>query len=122
MGNAIRILAADDDPMVKFVWNNILADSPYKITFVENGLKVINSNIDEIDIMFLDINMPDLNGIEVTKIIKEKYQDIPIVGVTANVSDDVLTASKAAGMNEILKKPLLIDDLNLAVSKWVQRT
>ena len=111
----IRILVADDDPMVKLIWQS-LNNPKYTVKVVQDGPEVLAINLLDTDIIFMDINMPTLNGIETTKIIRKQQIDKPIIGVTAHVETKVINECLAAGMNDLLSKPLFPQDLERVIS------
>ena len=104
--NTIKIIAADDDPITAIFWSKLLATRPeYQITFVVNGKELLNSNWQHSDIIFTDINMPEVDGITAAKEISS-FCNAPIIGVTANHSEDVMKACLNAGIKQVLQKPL----------------
>lgn len=68
------------------------------------------------DIILMDMNMPELNGIEATKFIREKESGsdshTPILALTAATDSDEVNSYKEAGMDDFIAKPVLLDDLN----------
>ena len=76
------------------------------------------------DIIFMDLGLPDINGIQVTKQIRKHEQEqhirsIPIIALTAQTGASAASASLKAGMNGFIPKPLTPDKAQEALSKWV---
>ena len=63
------------------------------------------------DLILLDISLPDLDGHEITKIIRNENKKIPIIAITANVFSDVKEQSLSEGMNAFITKPFEIEEL-----------
>lgn len=104
--NKIKIIAADDDPIAAMFWTKILPATAYQVTFVTNGKELLNSDWQNSDIIFTDVNMPEIDGVTAAAEISPLCS-APIIGVTANSSDDITKKCLAAGMKHILQKPLL---------------
>ncbi len=78
------------------------------------------SNQNKYDIIFMDIQMPVLNGHEATKMIREKgFKDIPIVAVTANVVKGSREQCLEAGMDDYIPKPIKREIIFQTINKWV---
>lgn len=75
------------------------------------------------DAVLMDIRMPEMNGLEATKAIRcmdrADSADIPIIAMTANAFDEDIRATKDAGMNEHLAKPIQTDKLYNALKYWI---
>ena len=68
----------------------------------------------------MDIRMPDMNGLDATRIIKEVNHEIPIVALSAYAFDENIREARAAGCDEFLAKPFKVEDLLDTVSKYVE--
>jgi CheY-like chemotaxis protein len=68
----------------------------------------------------MDIRMPDMNGLDATRIIKEVNTDIPIVALSAYAFDENIREAKEAGCDEFLAKPFRVEDLLDLVQKYVK--
>lgn len=121
MQKKIRILIADDDEIVRIIWKD-MNNSNYSVECVEDGLLVTKADLSQIDIIFLDVNMPNISGIEATKIVREKEinhkHKIPIIAVTGHISPAIINECLEAGINDVLNKPLLTEDLENILLKW----
>lgn len=117
----LRILVAEDNSMNQNIFKRIFQNMGYEITVVENG-KLATWEVDKkkFDVVFMDIHMPEMDGIEATKtIIENKGQQAPvIIALTASVISHEIDAYMQAGMKDVLSKPLNVDDLKAVLMKW----
>ena len=94
-----------------------------KPDFALNGLeaveKVKDSNI--YDIIFMDINMPVMNGIEATNILREKGVDTPIIALTANALEGDKELYLSEGMDNYLSKPIDIKELEAILNRYIYK-
>jgi len=109
-----KVLIAEDNRLNHKVLSEILSDTPLEILFVENGeeaLKVIRTTIRKFDLILLDINMPKLNGYETALEIRklEKYNDVPILALTADVMQDAIDKTYEVGMQGHIAKPIIVN-------------
>jgi len=73
------------------------------------------------NLILMDIHMPNLNGIEATKTLRQAHFTQPIVALTADAFQGDQEACLNAGMNDFLSKPFQIQDLLLVIDKWVPK-
>lgn len=118
----LTILIADDDPINLKVSQMFLKKLGYDALLAENGtqtLKLVET--EHPDFIFLDVQMPDLSGIEVTKQIrsqKNRRKQPIIIALTANVMEEEKEKCLTSGMDDFMTKPLLIQDLVFMIKKW----
>lgn len=106
----LNILIVDDDKIIQIVNQNILESIGYKTTIMSNGVDALRLLENEVfSAVLLDINMPRLNGIEMTALLRKSQcinKDILIIGLTADNNVDTHNKAKVAGMNAVLVKPV----------------
>jgi CheY-like chemotaxis protein/nitrogen-specific signal transduction histidine kinase len=117
----IRILVVDDVISNQQLMKAYLGMFGCISEFADNGQEAINKiKGGSYDICLMDIQMPILDGIEATKIIRaEISKDLPIIALTAAVMKEDLAKSQAAGMNDFLTKPLEINKLKSMLLKFI---
>jgi osomolarity two-component system sensor histidine kinase SLN1 len=108
-------LIADDNEINRMVIKFILEKNGYNTDEVDNGIKVLDKiikNPNKFSIIWLDVDMPKMDGIDCTTKLKNElnYEGI-IIGITGHVDYDSLTACKMVGMDNTLAKPITEDDL-----------
>lgn len=107
-----RVLVAEDYDV-----NRILIDALLKIhgidpDFAENGKEAVEKvRLNRYDMVFMDVNMPGMDGLEATRLIRMDNQELPIIALTANALTGDRERFMNAGMNEHLTKPLDTDQL-----------
>ena len=108
-----KIVIAEDNEnnimIIKIMFNKIYGIEPI---FVKNGKECLDIVEKELpDIVFMDIQMPVMDGIEATQYLKKRKntKDIPVIGVTAYAYQDEIEKFKKVGMEDVLTKPLKMD-------------
>ena len=108
----MRILVAEDHPTNQMIVRHNLEQYGHEVTIAENGLQVLEAcAAKRFDLILMDVQMPKMNGIEAARRIRGSdtpNKDVPIVAATASSEKAVREACMAAGMNEVVTKPLLI--------------
>lgn len=109
----LKILVAEDDLINQKVLDRILTQLGYKAKIVANGKEALaycKANV--FDLVFMDIQMPEMNGLEATTLILESIESPPmIVALTANVFAESQAAYLKAGLNKVLSKPIRKEDI-----------
>jgi len=102
-----RILLVEDNKTNQEIVIGLLENSNLYIDIASNGEEAVELyKTNQYDLIFMDIQMPIMNGYEASKIIREQNSHIPIIALSANVMEKDFQATKDAGMNEHLNKPI----------------
>lgn len=122
-----RILMVEDIEMNRLILTALLEETGVAIEYAENGQQAVDlfkSSFDQFDLIFMDIQMPVMDGYQATRQIRSlpmpQAQEIPIIAMTANVFREDIERSFAAGMNDHLGKPIDIDEVYKIVKKYLQ--
>jgi len=119
VANAPLILVAEDEDSNYELVRIVLAKR-YRLLRARNGIEAVTFCEDEHpDLILMDIRMPDMNGLDATRIIKEVNHDIPVVALSAYAFDENIREAKAAGCDMFLAKPFKVEDLLDIVEKYV---
>ena len=108
----LRVLAAEDNATNQLVLKTLLAPAGIAPVLVENGREALTAWENQTwDIVLMDIQMPEMNGIEATRAIRERARQTgrprtPIVAVTANAMTHQIVEYEAAGMDGVVAKPV----------------
>lgn len=119
--SVLSILVAEDHIANQMLMTAMLKQRGHNVVIAENGkIAVERMNDHAIDIVLMDMMMPEMNGIEATKAIRSmnQFDNVPIIALTANVSIEDRQACIDAGMNDFLTKPLSGNALDNALNKW----
>ncbi len=122
-----RILLVEDNDLNTEIATEILGMANLRVEHAENGKRAVEmfsaSETGYYDLIFMDIQMPVMNGYEATKAIRELDRDdalnIPIVAMTANAFTEDMEAAIKSGMNGHIAKPLDFGQLTKILSKWL---
>jgi signal transduction histidine kinase/response regulator of citrate/malate metabolism len=117
------ILIAEDNQLNQMLVESILNKSNIRTVTVNNGEEAftILEKI-HIDLILMDVQMPGVDGILATKLIREKYGDaIPIIAMTAHVQDSEKQKCLQAGMNAYLTKPINEEDLINTIDHYLSK-
>ncbi len=110
----IRILAAEDNELNRVVLEEILVQEGACVTLVENGRQAVDaaeSGADRFDLVLMDVQMPEMDGLEAASLIGRIDPGLPIVGQTAYAFNEDRDKCRAAGMKFTLTKPIEIESL-----------
>ena len=119
-GNMKLILVAEDEDSNYELLKNVLSKR-YRLIRARNGIEAVTMNEDEKpDIILMDIRMPEMNGLDATRIIKEVNHDTPIIALSAYAFDNNINEAKAAGCDAFLSKPLRIEELTDMIAKYLK--
>jgi CheY-like chemotaxis protein len=118
----MKILFIDDDLSVLLVTKLMIESLRYELILADGGvagIEALHAN-DNINLIFLDLMMPDMTGIEVLEIIKanESFKNIPVVLQTGAISSDEINAAYELGIAGLLTKPYNKQDLKLMIEKF----
>ena len=113
------LVAEDEDSNFELV--KIVLSKQYRLLRARNGIEAVTYCEDEHpDLILMDIRMPDMNGLDATRIIKEVNHDIPVIALSAYAFDENIREAKAAGCDEFMAKPFRVEDLIDMVEKYVK--
>jgi CheY-like chemotaxis protein len=106
--NALRkVLVVDDDPVVRKSFDRVLTGKGYAVITAENGEEALRKLAEEkYDVVYTDIRMPGMSGLEVAEEVKAKRPWTPVVIITGYGTEDAEARAKAAGVSSFLHKPL----------------
>lgn len=111
-----QILVVDDEPAVGALIKNILDMGGYQVVTTLSSLEALAIiRQEQFDLIFLDLLMPELDGAELFKHIREVDKDVPVVIVTGYPNSEIMVRAMEYGPFSVLKKPFTIKDVLFAV-------
>lgn len=116
----LKILVAEDNLINQQVIVHILQKMGYEPEVAENGLEVMEAaGQQSFDIILMDLQMPEMDGLEATKLIRKKPGRQPvIIALTANTMEGDEKECLDAGMNDYIGKPVRLEDIVAKLQKW----
>jgi PAS domain S-box-containing protein len=118
----IRILAAEDNEINQLVLEDMLVNEGIQLTMVANGrlaVEAITQSGLPFDMVLMDVQMPEMDGREATRCIRAMSHDLPIIGLTAHALAEEHAQCRAAGMNDVVTKPIDCNTLYSTLLKWL---
>lgn len=122
-----RILLVEDNDLNREITTEIIGMTNVTVDTAVNGKeaieKIADSGKKKYDLVFMDIQMPVMNGYEATAAIRslpEKQGNVPIIAMTANAFAEDVQMAKNTGMNGHIAKPLDFDKLNDVLRRWLR--
>lgn len=116
-----NILIVEDHPVNQQLFKTILKKIGYKSDTASNGLEAVRAvEREHYDLIFMDCQMPVMNGYEATSKIREMNVNTPIVAVTASATTGEYEKCMNCGMTDFLTKPFKKDDLLPVLEKWLE--
>lgn len=122
MQSAARVLYIEDNPQNMRLVRKILVHAGYNVLEAENGLDGLTvAEQERPDVILMDINLPDIDGLEATSRLKRNPQisHIPVIALTANAMVGDRERSLAAGCDAYLPKPVARQDLLDMVARFL---
>ncbi|MBL0708456.1 MAG: transporter substrate-binding domain-containing protein [Sulfurimonas sp.] len=117
-----EILLVEDNEINQDIIIGLLEDSGIYLTVANNGQEAVNLiKNNRYNLILMDIQMPIMDGIEATKIIKNIDSSIPIIALTANAMTTDIEQTRAIGMDEYLSKPIDINSLYNMLFKYLKK-
>ena len=117
--NLKTILVAEDEES-NYELVRIVLNKRYRLLRAHNGIEAVTMNEDEKpDLILMDIRMPEMNGLDATRIIKEVNHDVPVIALSAYAFEENIREAKLAGCDEFMAKPFRVEDLIETVKKYI---
>ena len=118
MNQKTILVAEDEDSNYELV--KIVLQKRYHLLRAHNGIEAVNLNEDERpDLILMDIRMPEMNGLDATRIIKEINHDTPVIALSAYAFEENIREAKLAGCDEFMAKPFRVENLIEVVKKYL---
>jgi signal transduction histidine kinase/CheY-like chemotaxis protein/ligand-binding sensor domain-containing protein len=116
----LRILIAEDNPVNQKLAERVLIKLGYTPDIAENGVRVLDMlKSANYDLIFMDVQMPEMDGYEATRRIRSQQQYDPIIiAMTANAMQGDKEMCLNAGMDDYISKPIKLEDLTLIIKNW----
>ena len=117
-----KILIVDDDPLILSILSSILSENHYEVETAGNGNQALATINDSFHLLLSDFQMPEMNGLELIKVLRKSGKDIPIVILTGNQEISVALDALKLGANEyVIKDENIAETVLTAISNALER-
>jgi signal transduction histidine kinase/DNA-binding response OmpR family regulator len=114
------ILLVEDNTINQQIAKELLQKAEVSVDIADNGIQAIEAlEKKEYDLILMDIQMPEMDGLEATKRIRDMDMDLPILAMTAHAMTGDREKSLDAGMNDHINKPIDPKTLYSTLTKWI---
>jgi len=121
--HSISILVVEDNPVNQKLAVTLLSKAGYQVSVANNGAEAVEQIVSSnpgVDIVFMDVQMPVMNGFEATRHLRERgFTDLPIIAMTAQAIKGDREKCLNAGMNDYIPKPIKRDVVFDMLKQWV---
>jgi len=120
----MKILVVDDDKTTRKLLNLFLKAKGYEVVTAENGLDAMEKlGTENINLVVTDMNMPYMDGIELTKNLRadDNWKNIPIVMVTTEADEDERKKAVDAGVDDYLVKPANAEQITDSIKRILKK-
>jgi len=116
------ILVVDDESLIRFALNDRLTADGYRVVEAETAAQAIAKSRDGVDLVLLDLKLPDGDGLSVLKRIKEHDPDTLVIVLTAHTGVEIAVEAMKQGAYHYASKPFNLDEISILVAKALETT
>ncbi|MCR4808256.1 MAG: response regulator [Prevotella sp.] len=113
------LVAEDEDSNYELV--RVVLQSRYRLLRAHNGIEAVSMAEEQPDLILMDIKMPEMDGLDATRIIKEVTPELPVIALSAHVFEANIQAAKMSGCDYFLKKPFTVEELIETVERYLEK-
>lgn len=114
------LVAEDEESNYELV--RIVLQKRYRLLRAHNGIEAVTINEEEHpDLILMDIRMPEMDGLDATRIIKEVNHNTPVVALSAYAFEENINEAKSAGCDDFMAKPFKVEDLIEICAKYTSK-
>lgn len=118
----VRILVVDDDRNTRKLFSEILAAEGYEVLCAANGVEALElMDNEQVHLAVVDVMMPEMDGLEFTKMLRQTGGDLPILMVSAKALSSDIKAGLRAGSDDYMTKPIDPEEMVLRVKALLRR-
>lgn len=119
-GRPVQILVVDDEPLVGQLFKDSLNELGYQVTATLSSIEALELlNTRHFDLIFLDLLIPELDGAELFRRIRQMDKDVPVAIITGYPDSEVMRRAMQHGPFTVIKKPFTGDDIISTVRSFV---
>ena len=115
-----KVLIAEDNPMNVLVLSKLLEDFGLEADVAVNGQEALNmARKSSYDLIFMDVHMPEMDGLEATRRLRELDYKTPVIGLSANITQQAKREATTSGMQEYITKPFTREGILNVLSRFL---
>lgn len=116
-----KVLLVEDNLINQQAFKIMLQKMGCKVDVLSNGKQAVeNFDKSKYDIVFMDIQMPEMDGLQATSEIKKRFEDVPpVIGLSGNILQRDEEGNLKSDMDDLLLKPVVANDIERMIKKWV---
>jgi two-component system response regulator MprA len=118
----VRVLIADDEAAVRDALGRVLVHEGYEVESASRGDEALEQALAGVDLVLLDVLMPEPDGLEVCRVLRQRGVQTPILMLTARGDTSDRVAGLDAGADDYLAKPFELDELLARIRALLRRT
>jgi CheY-like chemotaxis protein len=112
------ILVVDDEPAIRFVYQEFLGGEGHRVTGADCGSSALAAaSRERPSLALVDLNLPDMSGLEVIRSLKKMHPDLPVAVISATPRQGFLSALEALGVHGFFEKPIDLEELGELVTR-----
>jgi CheY-like chemotaxis protein len=112
-----RVLVVDDEEIVRESYKLALTEAGYDVRTVPSGREALQAcRMEHFDVMLADIRMPDMDGLEVSRVVAREFPDVRVIIITGYPSPESAARARKLGVSDYLQKPVAPDRLSAATA------
>jgi YesN/AraC family two-component response regulator len=119
------LLYVEDDPAIRALFSDVIRSSfpDVELHIAENGRIGLDLYKEHRpDIVVTDINMPIMDGIQMTRLIKDMKSEVTVIALSGNICDDYRSDALSAGITHYLNKPVRLQEFCLVIEDSINKT
>jgi signal transduction histidine kinase/DNA-binding response OmpR family regulator len=116
-----RVLLVDDDALMREVSAELLQLLGLQVCMAADGREALECLRNDADIVLvcMDLQMPNMDGLEATRQLRREWPDLPVIAMTGSTRDSDRQACRTVGMNDFLAKPVALNQLMAVLQRWL---
>lgn len=115
-----KVLIAEDNPMNVLVISKLLEEFGVETEVAKNGKEAVEmARVGKFDLIFMDVHMPEMDGLQATRILKSEGSKVPIVALSANITKAARKEADDSGMEEYVTKPFTREGILKVLNRFL---